>query len=357
MKRPPGPRSWLPCIVWLSLSAMACSSGSPSDAPGSTSMPSAVDVTAPPPSDAPSPSASAVAPSLSFAFEAEPVVTREQTGVDERYINPGAVIDDGGTLHMFANLFTAWPGPVAISHLTSRDGVAWELAQPNPVLTSDDVPFTNSGADVSTGFITPDGSWVLIFETVETSRPWVLGRATAPGPDGPWTVDPEPVLQPGPTGAWDAGGLSWPSVVSTDVGWAIYYTGLDRLFGKGSIGRATSADGVAWTKDAEPVLRAQAAWERSKVDRPRVVRTDQGYLMVYAGGRLTDRGLAWSTDGVTWRRDGDLPVIEATGYPIKGQAWDAALIERDGRLLYYLEIGSASGTTGTQVYLASSRVP
>lgn len=43
-----------------------------------------------------------------FTFENEaPVVTRELAGLDERYINPGAVIEQDGTLHMFANLFSS----------------------------------------------------------------------------------------------------------------------------------------------------------------------------------------------------------------------------------------------------------
>jgi hypothetical protein len=243
MARPTGSRSSLACLVEITLvlAASACSFSNP---PGSDVAPTAVDETASPMSTSSS-MTSADAPSLSFAFEAAPVVTREQAGIEEQYINPGAVIDDGESLHMFANLFTAWPGRVSVSHLVSRDGVAWELAQPEPVLTSEDVPFTHSGADVSTGFIASDGSWVLVFETVESARPWVLGRATAPGPEGPWTVDPAPILEPGRAGDWDAGGLNWPSVVATDDGWAMYYTGLDRPFGKGAIGRATSPDGAA----------------------------------------------------------------------------------------------------------------
>jgi predicted GH43/DUF377 family glycosyl hydrolase len=301
--------------------------------------------------------ASAVAPSLSFAFDPGPVVTRELAGVDERYINPGAIIDHDGTLHMFANLFTAWPGPVSIIHLRSDDGVTWLLAESGPVLTRDDVPFAITGIDVSTGFVDAEGQWVLVFETVENSKPWVIGRATGPGPDGPWAVDPEPILEPGATGDWDAGGLSWPSVVATEEGYAMYYTGLDRPRGTGAIGLATSADGETWTKHPGPVLAAEVEWERGKVDRPRVARTLDGFVMVYAGGQLTDRGLARSDDGVTWRRDGETPVIEQDDFPSEGRAWDAVLLERDDQLWYFLEIGGATGTAGTQVYLARASIP
>jgi predicted GH43/DUF377 family glycosyl hydrolase len=298
-----------------------------------------------------------VEPSLTFAFDAEPVVTRELTGIDERYINPGAVIEHDGTFHMFANLFTSWPGPVSVVHLRSADGDTWDLAEPAPVLTRDDVPFAITGIDVSSGLVDADGEWVLIFETVENSKPWVVGRATAAGPDGPWTVDPEPILEPGAAGDWDAGGITWPSITATDDGYAIYYTGLDRPRGSGAIGLATSTDGATWTKHGQPVLSAEPTWERGKLDRPRVARTSRGFAMVYSGGQLTDRGLAWSDDGITWRRDGESPVIDQGDFPVDGRAWDAALLERDGQLLYYLEIGSASGTSGTQVYLARASIP
>jgi predicted GH43/DUF377 family glycosyl hydrolase len=273
-------------------------------------------------------------------------------------MNPGAVIEHGGRLHMFANVFSQWPGRVTFPHLVSDDGATWTRAESSPAFRSDDIPYVDNGADVSAGYVAADGTWVLVFETVEVSDPWVLGRATAPGPDGPWTVDPEPLLTPGPSGSFDSGGLQWPSVVRTDAGYLMYFTAIEGLGGRGSIGLATSADGVTWEKHDGPVLSAEADWERGQVDRPRVAATPQGLAMVYAGGRLTDRGLAWSEDGITWRRDGEAPVITRETFPINGNAWDAALVYHDGALHYYLEIGSASGATAsTDVYLATAPLP
>jgi predicted GH43/DUF377 family glycosyl hydrolase len=297
-------------------------------------------------------------PSVTFAFTGDtPVVTRALTGHDESYLNPGAIIERDGRLHMYANVFSQWPGHMAFPHLVSDDGVAWTKAESSPAFTSDDIPYLDNGADVSAGYVAADGTWVLIFETVEVSDPWVLGRATAPGPDGPWTVDPEPILTPGPDGSFDAGGLQWPSVVQTSDGYLMYFTAVDRLGGQGAIGLATSPDGLAWSKHDGPVLAAELDWERGQVDRPRVAATPRGLAMIYAGGRLTDRGLAWSDDGVSWQRDGELPVINRESFPISGSAWDAALVYRDGSLDYYLEIGSASGVDATtDVYLARASI-
>lgn len=80
--------------------------------------------------------------------------------------------------------------------------------------------------------------------------------------------------------------------------------------------------------------------------------------MVYAGSRLTDRGLAWSEDGIIWRRDGGQPVIRQSDFPVAGQAWDAALIVREDAFYYFLEIGQASGSAAsTEIYLATAPLP
>jgi predicted GH43/DUF377 family glycosyl hydrolase len=335
-------------IVFLlvgSLILVGCSRGTPQPAESASASGSA------------NPSGSE--PSVTFAWPdgAEPTITRVDAGLDERYINPGAVIAHDGQLHMFANLFTAWPGRVRVQHLVSSDGATWTLGASQPVFDSEDVPFTDEGADVSTGFVAPDGTWVLIFETVSSSNPWVLGRATASAPEGPWTIDPEPLLEGGGDGSWDAG-LAWPSVVPTADGYAMFYTAFDRIGGTGVIGRATSPDGMTWTKDEAPVLVAERDWERGSLDRPRVAITPSGMVMVYAGDDLTDRGVAWSADvGATWRRDGDRPAITQGDFPIEGRAWDAAIVVREGTLIYYLEIGTASGPEGTQVYRATAELP
>jgi predicted GH43/DUF377 family glycosyl hydrolase len=308
---------------------------------------------------APSAEASAQEPRTTFSFASpDPLISREQIGIDEAFINPGAVFEHDGEFHMFANLFTGFPGVSQIPHLTSPDGVSWTLAEAEPVLTTDGIDFAPTGAHVSTGFVTDDGTWVLILESLTTLEPWRLGRATAPAADGPWTVQPEPILEPGDEGSFDAGGLSWPSVVRTDDGYAMYYTARQEPTGPGAIAMATSADGATWTKAAEPVLQAEVDWEDGSLDRPRAAVTPDGLVMVYSGADLTDRGVATSNDGVTWERDGDLPVITQEDFPVSGRCWDASLLFRDGVLHYILEIGSGTASGGgTELYLASAELP
>lgn len=288
-------------------------------------------------------------PGPAFAFGSNAVATTTLAGSPgAKFINPGAVIEADGVLHMFPNVFDSWPGLVTVSYLASADGgVTWALETGAPVLSSEDTPLADPGIDVSTGYIAEDGTWVLIFETVSAVNPWVLGQATAPGPRGPWTFEEAPILTPGPEGSWDDGGLQWPSVVRIGDQLAIFYTALDQVRGRtGAIGMAV-LEGATWTKRELPVLVASEDWELGSVDRPRVVATATGLVMVYAGLDLTSRGLATSEDGVTWEKVPG-PAISAAQFPITGGAWDAALIHREAQLVYFLEIGQ--GSTSTSIH-------
>jgi predicted GH43/DUF377 family glycosyl hydrolase len=347
-------RPRLPSIAILASASLALAACGGTTTPSESAMPSGTAATS-----------ASVAPSLpppttAFSFDSdEPVVSREQTRIEEAFINPGAVFEHEGEFHMFANLFTGFPGISQVPHLTSPDGVTWTLAEREPVFVTDDIDFAATGAHVSSGFVADDGTWVLIFSSLTSLEPWRLGRATAPGPDGPWTVDPEPILEPGEEGEADAGGLSWPSVVRTDDGYAMYYTAKATVAGGNSfIAMATSPDGETWTRADRPVLEAALDWEEGALDRPRVAVTPDGFAMVYSGGDLTNRGIAYSSDGVTWERDGGAPVITQDDFPVDGRCWDASLILVDGTLHYILEIGSGTASGGgTELYLASAPLP
>ena len=145
----------------------------------------------------------------------------------------------------------------------------------------------------------------------------------------------------------------WPSIVRVGDRWAMYYTGMGTTGrGSGVIGVAFSDDGVAWTRESAPALVATEDWEVGQLDRPRVVATDGGLVMVYAGLDLTTRGLATSTDGLAWTKVAG-PSIESSDFPVVGGSWDAALLHRDGELEYFLEIGGLT----TKIYRSTLAWP
>jgi predicted GH43/DUF377 family glycosyl hydrolase len=176
---------------------------------------------------------------------------------DGVYTDPGAVFYHDGQFHMFRNGFNGWPASVQIGYLTSEDGITWEEVTEDPVLTTDEVPYAGVAALASSALVEDDGTWALYFYTWESrsggnSRA-AIGRATASDPLGPWTPDPEPILLPGSEGEWDEQHVSTPRVIRTEDDYVMYYSGYDSQgMSSSMIGMATSEDGITWTKYDDP---------------------------------------------------------------------------------------------------------
>lgn len=376
--------AWLGLCGWLLL-VTACGAGAAApEPPPATETPAPPAATATPtetvvptatsvptdtplPTATPEPTATPAPPAFTFDSE-EPLFERAETGVEGlTYINPGALFFHDGQFHMFANVFSLWPGTVEIAYMTSPDGATWQADPASPVFNTDLIPFAAPGADVGGGYVADDGSWVLIFHTVNVSRPSVIGRATAPGPAGPWQIDAKPILEPGGRDAWDEAGLTWPSVARGPDGYVMTYTGQSRVGSRMAIGMATSPDGLVWTRyddpatteealaGSDPVLVPEQEWERDQVDRARIVYADDHWQMIYAGRSRDSRGLAWSEDAVEWSRHPANPIITSRNYPVPaGTSWDTALVVQDGVAYYIMEIGSLRGTN---LYLLTHQGP
>ena len=104
--------------------------------------------------------------------------------------------------------------------------------------------------------------------------------------------------------AWEGTSLAGPSALLTGGQVLVFYAGA------GGIGRATSADGLAFTKSSGPVLApdATATWETTTPHAPSVaIFPDGSWHMLYgAGGGI---GEATSADGQTWTRAPGNPVL------------------------------------------------
>jgi predicted GH43/DUF377 family glycosyl hydrolase len=192
---------------------------------------------------------------------------------NETYTDPGAVLYADGQFHMFYNGFNGWPASVQIGYATSPNGSEWTKQGNDPVLKTSQVPYAKVAALASSALVAPDGTWVLYFYTWNTFSGLLnkgmgeIGRATAPKPTGPWTADPQPVLRPGPKGAWDELRVDAPSVIHTDQGYVMYYAGASSN-GVVMIGQATSTDSVHWTKYKHPTASDPQFGESSPILRP-----------------------------------------------------------------------------------------
>lgn len=312
----------------------------------------------PGPSPAPSTSASATTsaspdPAIEVAaLLSERPVVRPSGG--ESFVNPGLVVRSGDRLHMLTNSFSRYPGAAAVTHLTSADGVGWQRVGGGPVLRSEQVPWaheTFTTSFLTAGYRAEDGTWAAYGYTYEgPTSEGTIWRATAPGLDGPWRVDPTPVLEPGPEGSWDSIRVAEPSLVRTDDGLQLFYTGFDEE-GVGRIGVANSTDGISWTKRAQPVFEGEQPWDGGSVGNPQVARTADGYVMVYRteGGGF-GFGLARSPDGTIWEASPANPVMDEGRSPSSEPFWQSEAVVIDDELRWWLEVGFGSATTELYAY-------
>jgi hypothetical protein len=129
---------------------------------------------------------------------------------------------------------------------------------------------------------------------------------------------------------WEGGSVHSPSALRVGARVYLYYAGA------GGIGLAVSADGVAFEKNADPVLAPDPAvlWETTAPTEPSVALFPDGsWHMLYAAG--VSIGEATSSDGSTWTRaDADLTTPEidpalAPSPPASAAAVDAGLAPFD----------------------------
>jgi predicted GH43/DUF377 family glycosyl hydrolase len=184
------------------------------------------------------------------------------------------------------------------------------------------------------------------------------GIGVADSPDGvTWRALPDVVLGPDEAAPDERLEVTRPFVlVEEDGTHTMWYAGHgeDRVV----ICRATSVDGLVWHRSGT-VLEPTAAWEKSAVMCPSVVRGADGLLhMWYSGGERYEPdaiGYAVSDDGLRWRRVGDGPVLVAV--PWSGWEQDrvagAHVFEHNG-WLYAAYIGFANGFEDSAIGFARS---
>jgi len=127
-----------------------------------------------------------------------------------------------------------------------------------------------------------------------------IGRATSP--DGiTWTATHATVLDKGSSGAWDDQDVSSPIVWIEDGTWYMLFEGRESGGQAGSVGLATSSDGITWTKSpSNPIFEPATGgteWDDTSVVPDDCMKISGTYYMTYHGndGATAYPGLASAT--------------------------------------------------------------
>ena len=244
-----------------------------------------------------------------------PVIDPEDYGAD--YLLPGAAVVHEGTYHLYpvASSLDSSEAP-RVLHLTSADGRAWAGDPSASVLADFAIELDGIGPVPSSAFVTDDGTWVMYGSgRLPGGTDPIVWRATAPGADGPWTADPDPVLVPDGEG-WDGAVTDHPGVLPTEDGYLMGYGGASASApNRNRIGMATSADGLTWTRtpasldgaddDQAPGPSACGVDARSMFE-PHLLARDDGHLLVVGVMLEGERDAmeifaATSPDGTRWK--------------------------------------------------------
>jgi basic membrane protein A len=179
------------------------------------------------------------------------------------------------------------------------------------------------------------------------------GSAAAALGDSAWTRDPERYetvidssATPPVAGDWDGRAVRKASVLRDGTELKMWYDG-QGLFYTPQVGLATSSDGLSWTKDgANPLLGpTPGGWDEYAAElAPFVLKEDTTYKMWYEGQGEDGRrnlGYATSSDGIVWTKYGTDPVLQAgpESYDQGAAAHGTVLHEESTYRLWYHAIG------------------
>ena len=253
-------------------------------------------------------------------YPGNPVLNPGATGAwDDRLIVNPTVLSAGSEYKMWYCGYS--DGSLSrIGYATSSNGVEWTKDSGNPVLDQG-----SSGAwddnRINYPYVLFDGSEYMMWYGGDDGSNWRIGLATSP--DGiSWTKHAgNPVLDLGPDGSWDDEWIDCARVHFDGTEYRMWYTGYDGSHFR--VGLAASPDGFAWTKYiGNPVLDLgpSGAWDDANIGYHSILFDGSEYKMWYSGDDDSSWriGLATSPDGILWTKYADNPVLGLGA----GGAWD-----------------------------------
>lgn len=275
--------------------------------------------------------------------------------------NPFGVVESGSVIRIFFS--------TRDERNRSSIGSLWvDIDRPGDILQCDSQPlvapgepgfFDDSGASMGSVVQREDGCLYLYYVgwNLGVTVPWRNSIGLAVSSDGGRTFEKHDRVPVMDRSSEDPFTLSYPFVMGAPDGngWLMWYGSHRSWQGEHEMDhvlkRATSDDGVHWTREDRPVMEFSSAGEYAMC-RPGVLRTSDGWRMWFAfRGERYRIGCAESEDGRTWTRR------DEWGLEPSGEGWDASevtyphVFECGGRLCL-LYNGDGYGRTGFGLCIA-----
>ncbi|HJP88334.1 MAG TPA: hypothetical protein VJ850_04800 [Candidatus Limnocylindrales bacterium] len=336
MQRPLAPT----ILLTFAIAGCATSGSTPQPSPstGSATVPTASSGT---PAPASTPNATvALGPSMRVALDTSgPMVASDAGPKDHVWDLPATAARDrdGGFV-----LFIVWFGDAAGDQIVtvahSDDGRHWQIGK-DAILDDLGMDLVRPMAIPSAGLQLDDGTWRLYGWAAHraSSTSFTSWAASAPKPEGPWSLDAASALDKGASGSWDSQTAAIGAVRRDGDGFVTWYEGQGPgNSARGEIGYATSADGLAWQKAPDPVIRRGicGAGTSVAITQPQVEGWSGGLAALFAGtGDADQRGDvfgATSVDGRTWTCASTEPLLRADDIPGSQGIHTIASVPLDG---------------------------
>ncbi len=244
-------------------------------------------------------------------YEDNPIFSTSEEGWDESYIHAVSVLKEGDSYRLWYSAGDGHNSGIGICE--SGDGINWERYSGNPLILNGSETY-DSGYIFAPSVLRTEHGYMMWYTGSDADYIWTINLATSD--DGiNWERYPEnPVVEPGPEW-YDSERVGDPWVILDEGVYKMWYTCQSRPHIIYGIAYATSDNGIHWQKHPDPVLLpAESGPDSSTVRSPSVIKTESGYALFYRGidtdGNWTICS-ATSADGINWQRNPDNPIIRS----------------------------------------------
>jgi len=288
-------------------------------------------------------------------YSGNPLLRNGPEAVDFQKTGPRVVVKEGSTNYRMWYEAVGANGLTTVALATSTDGLTW--TKQGTVLSSGGSTSWERD-EVSPNFMLVEGGVYKLwyhgggyFMGGQGTRYGAARVGYATSPDGmTWTkYAGNPVLDIGPSGAFDDEQVAEPRITKIGTTYRMYYTGRSASSKRQSLGMASSTDGISWTKDSRNPILDSTRWGSNWGG---AFFYESGLWLLWHGDDAGGSHLnfKWSRDGIAWTDGTQNPVLRPStipNAPDSGLVGDSVSGYRDGNTYRIMYTGYADNLFGT----------